>query len=195
MSPRGSHPVAALAVAAGAVASMPALYARAAAAGQVHPVESHAFTPADAALVLGAKVHDDGRPSRFLRERVETAVRLWRHGYVTRIILSGAAPNREGLDEPAAMLRVTREMDVPDSAVVLDGDGVTTAASARGAARMGLASVIVCSQEFHLPRALLLCRREGMHVQGAFPPIAPREHTAFGYAREVAATWKAILSR
>lgn len=58
---------------------------------------------------------------------------------------------------------------------------------------MQLSSVIVCSQEFHLPRALWLCRSVGLDAQGAYPPVLIREHSAFGYARELPATWKAAL--
>ncbi|MFP5359954.1 MAG: hypothetical protein ACLGHM_05600, partial [Actinomycetes bacterium] len=75
----------------------------------------------------------------------------------------------------------------------LDGAGHDTRASALGALAMGLTDAIVCSQEFHLPRAMWLCRSVGLDAQGAHAPVLVRRHTAIGYARELPATWKAAL--
>ena len=178
---------------AGAAIAAPNLAMRALTFGAVHPVGSPELDAADAALVLGARVWEDGRPSRFLRERVETAATLYHSGLVPTLLMSGAGSNREGLDETASMRRTALELGVPESAIMLDPEGVNTYASASHACEADLASVIVCSQEFHLPRAVWLCGRAGLDAQGAYPAISLREHTALGYARETAASWKALL--
>lgn len=181
-------------IAAASVALAPSALARATSVGRIHPVASERLRPADAVLVLGARVWEDGRPSLFLRQRVEVGVALYKRRLVSRLIMSGAAHNREGLDETAVMARVAEEMGVPFDAIEMDGEGVNTYASARRAVSVvGLRSVIVASQEFHLPRALWLCRRMGLDAQGAYPPVLLREHTLVGYAREVPATAKAVL--
>ncbi|WP_296667545.1 YdcF family protein [Demequina sp.] len=172
----------------------PQVYARAITAGRRHRPDSDLLRPADAALVLGARVWPDGRPSRFLRERVETAATLYHRGLVPRLVLTGAGSNREGLDETDAMARTALRLGVPQEALVLDGSGHDTRASARNAREsLGLTSVIVCTQEFHLPRAMWLCGSVGLATQGAHPAILARRHTAIGYARELPATWKAAL--
>ncbi|WP_062302129.1 SanA/YdcF family protein [Demequina subtropica] len=172
----------------------PQLFARASAAGAMHPVASPRFRAADAALVLGARVFPDGRPSRALRQRVETGAALFHRGVVPRLVLTGAADNREGLDETEAMERTALGLGVPAEAIVRDGSGHDTRASARNARdALGLASVIVCTQEFHVPRAMWLCRSVGLGAQGAFPPVLAHRDTALGYARELPATWKAAL--
>jgi len=177
-----------------AVALASTLLTRAATIGALHPVASAELGPADAALVLGARVWEDGRPSRILRERVEVGVRLYVRGLVPKIVMSGAESNREGLDEVEAMVRTAIDLGVLEGDIVRDGAGVNTRASAVNAHReLGLSSVIVCTQEFHLPRAVWLCQVEGLDATGAFPPIHPRDHTLRGYVREVPATWKAIL--
>lgn len=182
------------AVALGAVAAGPQLAARALAAGRIHPQDSSRFAPAGAALVLGARVWQDGRPSLFLRQRVEAGAALYEHGLVPRLILTGAGHNREGLDETEAMFRTAVDLGVPEAALERDPRGHDTRASALNARDgLGLTSVIVCSQEFHLPRAMWLCRSVGLDAQGAFPPILAKEHTAFGYVRELPATWKAAI--
>lgn len=177
-----------------AAVTAPQVIMRLRAAGHMHPITSARLRPADAALVLGARVWADGRPSRFLRERVEGGAVLYHSGLVQTVILSGAANNREGLNETEAMYGVAIDSGVNPLDIVLDGEGVTTAASARGVAAMeGIASVIVVSQEFHVPRAIWLCRAQGLHAQGAYPPVTARQPTRIGYARELGASWKAVL--
>ncbi|WP_062310732.1 SanA/YdcF family protein [Demequina rhizosphaerae] len=172
----------------------PQAYARASSLHDRHPADSDAFRPADAALVLGARVWPDGRPSRFLRQRVEAGAALYHRGLVPLLVLTGAAHNREGLDETEAMERTALELGVPADALVRDGSGHDTRASARNARdRLGLGSVVVCTQEFHVPRAMWLCRSVGLDTQGAYPPVLARQHTAIGYVRELPATWKAAL--
>ena len=173
------------------LALAPQVAARALTWGGLHPAASDKLHRADAALVLGARVWEDGRPSLFLRQRVEVGVELYERGLVPQLILTGAGDNREGLDETAAMERTALGLGVPATDLVLDPSGHDTRASALNARSAGVKSVIVCSQEFHLPRAVWLCRSTGLAAQGAFPPISTRRHTALGYVREVPATWKA----
>lgn len=181
-------------VAMASLALVPTAVARATSIGRLHKAGSDDFVPAEAALVLGARVWPDGRPSMFLGQRIAVGVSLYRRGLVPRIVVSGAGRNREGLDETAVMARVVEEAGVPFDAITIDPHGVDTYASALGARRdLGLSSVIVATQEFHLPRAVWLCRQVGLEAQGAYPPVLLREHTAMGYVREVPATWKAAL--
>ena len=193
-----SAPLARAALATGAVLGAalvaPQAYARATAAPDLHPAATGEFRPADAALVLGARVWEDGRPSLFLRQRVEAGAALFARGLVSRLVLTGAGVNREGLDETAAMERTALELGIPREAVHRDPHGHDTRASALNARdELGLTGVIVCSQEFHLPRAMWLCRSVGLDVQGAFPPVLAKPHTVLGYGRELAASWKAAL--
>lgn len=175
-------------------AAGPQIVARTVTAGDRHPADSSAFTPADAALVLGARVWEDGRPSLFLRQRVEAAAQLYAAGHVSRLVLTGAGRNREGLDETASMHRTARDLGIPEEALLRDPYGHDTRASARNARDAGVTSAIVCTQEFHLPRAMWLCRSVGLEVQGAYPPVLwTRHHTARGYVRELPASWKAAL--
>ncbi|MFV0285037.1 MAG: vancomycin high temperature exclusion protein [Demequina sp.] len=178
----------------GASLIAPQVYARLTALGALHPAATGGFRPADAALVLGARVWEDGRPSLFLRQRVEAGVALYERGVVARLVMTGAGHNREGLDETEAMVRTALELGVPAADIDRDPRGHDTRASALNARdNLGLASVVVCSQEFHLPRAMWLCRSVGLAVQGAFPEVLARPHTFIGYGREVPATWKAAL--
>jgi vancomycin permeability regulator SanA len=159
----------------------------------VHPAASD-FRHADAALVLGARVYEDGRPSRFLRERVEIGVRLYQAGVVDYIIMSGDGTDSSGFGEPTVMRRVAEEMGVPPEAIVEDPLGLDTYSSCKRARdEFGVGSMIIATQEFHVPRAVWICDRLGIDAQGAYPPPRPTKSTIYGNAREVAATAKAML--
>ena len=127
---------------------------------------------ADAALVLGAKVGDDGEPSPFLRERVELGARLYRDGIVDAGRHVGAAHRTSGgYDEPATMrdLAVSLRGATVD-AIILDREGVDTFASCANTAALELGDVIVVTQEFHVARAVWLCQRAGWRRHGCLSP-------------------------
>lgn len=162
-------------------------------AGSTHPAWA-GFDHADAAVVLGARVYADGRPSRFLRERVETGVRLYLEGTVDRLIMSGDGSDSSGFGEPSVMRRVAEEMGVPPEAIEEDPLGVDTYSSCLNARdTFGASSVIMVSQEFHVPRAVWVCDRVGLAAQGAFPPQRLTKSTLVGHVREVAADAKAMI--
>ena len=162
-------------------------------ASAVRPADS-TFTHADAAVVLGARVYADGRPSRFLRERVEVGVRLYLDGTVDRLIMSGDGDDSSGFVEPSVMRRVAEDMGVPADAIEEDPLGVDTYSSCVNARdTFGAGSVIMVSQQFHVPRAVWVCDRIGLEAQGAYPPQRLTKSTVKGHAREVAADAKAMI--
>lgn len=170
----------------------PWLVVRAQTAGAMQHASGQ-FRHADAALVLGARVYEDGRPSRFLRERIDVGVALYRAGFVDRIIMSGDGNDSSGYGETAVMRRVAEESGVPPEAIEEDPLGLDTYSSCVRAQREFAAeSVIVATQEFHVPRAVWVCDRIGLAAQGAFPGPRPTKSTIVGHVREVAAVAKAM---
>lgn len=162
-------------------------------ASSVRPADD-TFTHADAAVVLGARVYADGRPSRFLRERIEIGARLYLDGAVDRLIMSGDGNDSSGFGEPSVMRRVAEDLGVPADAIVEDPLGVDTYSSCVNARdTFGASSVIMVSQEFHVPRAVWVCDRIGIDAQGAFPPQRLTKSTVAGHVREVAADAKAMI--
>lgn len=121
--------------------------------------------PADAIVVLGAGVYADGTPSEALTERVLTAVELYKEGLAPTLIMSGGTgPN--GQSETRAMRALARRAGVPDEAIIEDGEGRNTAATARNveeiARERGFSRVLAVSHYFHLPRIRLLFGRQGV---------------------------------
>jgi SanA protein len=121
---------------------------------------------AQAALVLGALVQPDGRPSPMLEDRLVAAAALYRDHKVDRVLASGDH-GRPNYDEVNAMRRELVRLGVPDRAIFTDHAGFATLDSVVRARKVfGVHSAIVVTQGFHLPRALWLARRAGLTAYG-----------------------------
>lgn len=126
-----------------------------------------AVAPAErVAVVFGAGLQRDGRPSPVLYDRVATAAELFRAGKVSKLLLSG--DNRFlNYNEPQAMFNAARELGVPPDALVLDYAGRSTYDTCyRAHTIFGLNRALLVTQAFHLPRALYLCDALGMQTVG-----------------------------
>ncbi|MFN9274904.1 MAG: vancomycin high temperature exclusion protein [Planctomycetota bacterium] len=146
---------------------------------------------ADAIVVLGARIHADGRPYSLLVDRLVTAEDLWRHGKAPRIVLSGLGGGGVGDDEVAAMRRYLAGRGVPDAAMVDDPLGLRTIDTMRRCRDVyGVARALVVTNPFHVPRAVFLARSVGLEAHGVEAPYGHDYGTATmlrNRAREVAA--------
>lgn len=116
-------------------------------------------------LVLGSLV-EDGVPGDYVRGRLDVAAELYRDGRVVRIINSGNGSPAAG-DEPAVMRSHLEAAGVPAQVMVDDPLGLDTAASCRRAREVfGVDRLVVVTQDFHLRRAIALCRGEGVDARG-----------------------------
>lgn len=110
------------------------------------------------AIVLGAKVWDDGSLSHALLDRVTTAVELYKAGKVKKLLMSGDNPTHQ-YDEPTAMKAEAIRQGVPENDVVLDFAGRRTYDTCYRAKEIfEIKKAIIVSQEFHLPRSIYLCQ-------------------------------------
>jgi vancomycin permeability regulator SanA len=153
---------------------------------------------ADAILVLGAKVHPDGRPSGALRDRVATACALWREGRAPYLVLSGGRGPDAPFGEPLAMLALALAEGVPSDALLLDEAGQDTESSVNAMAHLasarGWRTVLVVSHDYHLARVRLLAGRAGLSVR-TVPAVEtqPKSWKPAAFSREVAAYLAAWL--
>ncbi len=125
--------------------------------GQVESIPAHEY-----ALVLGARVYDDGSLSDAARERVEAGVRLYRAGAVRKLYISGDNRNNQ---EAEVIARYAESQGVPAGDIVVDKLGIDTHDSCRHLAATASAGIVV-SQAFHLPRAMFMCETDGLQVVG-----------------------------
>lgn len=122
--------------------------------------------PRPVAIVLGAQVFPNGRPSTALEDRLFVAAELYRLGSVQTILVSGSRQARE-FDEPKAMKRWLCDQGVPEQHITVDPAGVRTLDSMQRAAKVyAVTEAVICTQGFHLPRALFLASRAGIDAVG-----------------------------
>ncbi len=143
----------------------------------------------EVALVFGAEVRADGRPSAALRDRVLTGVDLYQAGKVNKLVMSGSIP------QPLAMQELAIQEGIPEEAILMDEGGLRTYDTCYRAINVyEFEEAIVVTQDFHLPRALYLCHFMGIDVQG----VPAREgrywrgSTVFWNIRESMATLLAL---
>jgi vancomycin permeability regulator SanA len=123
--------------------------------------------PADrVAIVFGAGLRRDGSPTAVLRDRVETATKLYFAGKVEKLLMSG--DNRVvDYNEPESMRQYALSLGVPNEAIVLDYAGRRTYDTCyRAKAIFGVESAVLVTQDFHLPRALFTCNALGVRATG-----------------------------
>lgn len=119
----------------------------------------------DAILVLGAAQYL-GRPSPVLKARLDHGVGLYARGFAPRLVLTGGMAEGDTASEAAVSRAYVMRAGVPDSALLLENDGRTTSQSIRAVAQLlqarGTTRVIIVSDPFHVFRAALLARRQGL---------------------------------
>lgn len=149
--------------------------------------------PADVAVVLGARVYADGRPSDALADRVRTACKLYRNGTVKKLLFSGG-PGDGSVPETEGMKRMALQLGVKPEDILLDAHGVNTQATVKNTEaifqQIHASRVLVVSHFYHLPRIKLAYHREGWEVY----TVPAKEsyllrQMPYNIAREVAALW------
>jgi uncharacterized SAM-binding protein YcdF (DUF218 family) len=159
---------------------------------------SRAKPRADCAVVLGARVRDDGTPSPALCDRVDEGIRLLRSGRVAWLVMSGGRATSTRPSEAEIMRRRALDAGVPDDRILIDDESHNTAATARNVTRLmserGLATALLVTHYFHEPRSRALFRREGARVEVA--PVKMTRRLAlepWWVLREVIGYWGVML--
>lgn len=121
---------------------------------------------AQAALVPGAGITANGRPSAALRDRLDGAIELYLNGKVQKILVSGDNSSIH-YNEPGVMANYVIEQGVPAVDVVIDYAGRRTYDTCYRAKEIfQLSSVIITTQYYHLPRMVFLCEHFGLQTYG-----------------------------
>ena len=138
------------------------------------------------AIVLGARVADDGTASNTLYDRTLTGVDLYKAGKVKRLLLSG------GNSEPDVMRRVAIDLGVPATDIELDAEGVRTYESClRAKSVFGIDRAVIVTQDYHLARSLFLCSELGIDAIGVDAKRRDYDGERFHWIREYFARVKA----
>lgn len=117
------------------------------------------------ALILGASVYG-GKPSPMLKDRLDAGIELYKQGKVNHLLMSG-----DGRDiyynEVEVMEKYAISKNVPQRAIIKDGEGLNTYASINRLRKVyGIKNVVIVSQEFHLNRAVYIANKLGVASVG-----------------------------
>jgi len=150
---------------------------------------------AQVALVPGAGLTADDRPTLALRDRIDGAIELYRAGKVQKILMSGDNSSIY-YNEPGAMTNYAIEQGIPESDIVQDYAGRRTYDTCYRAKEIfGLESVIVTTQQYHLSHMVFLCEQFGLNTSGV--PVKQSDYLLNRYmmwnVREVLATVAAYI--
>jgi SanA protein len=147
------------------------------------------------AIVFGAGLYRDGSAGPVLRDRIQTAVKLYQTSKAEKLLMSG--DNRfVNYNEPEAMRQYALDLGVPDEDIVLDYAGRRTYDTCyRAGAIFEVKSAILVTQAFHLPRALFLCNSLGVESTGvdADNTYFLKRSRIYWNLREVFATFQSLL--
>lgn len=140
----------------------------------------------DAIVVLGAQVKADGSLSLQLQWRLDAALEAWEKRNVS-IVTCGA----QGSNEPAPEAYVMRDYlvakGVPEDMILTDAESFNTRQNIHHAAellqRQEIASVLIVTSDYHLPRAMALAKDEGLVATGLGAETLP-QYWIKNYGRE-----------
>ena len=125
------------------------------------------LTAVDVGLVLGtSRWTTHGEENQFFTGRVDAASTLLKEGVVRHLILSGDNAQIE-YNEPIQLQDALKDRGVQEEKTTLDYAGFRTLDSVvRSKEVFGQDSVIIISQDFHLPRAIFIARKNGIKAYG-----------------------------
>ena len=138
-------------------------------------------------MVLGCAVWADNEPSPMLRDRLDTAIALYKAGVAPKLLLSGDNSIVE-YSEPDCMLKYTLAQGVPPEDIFLDFAGFSTYESVYRSHAVFMADrMIVVTQKYHLFRALKACEALGIKAKGVASSQQKYAGRYYREAREVLA--------
>ncbi len=143
------------------------------------------------AIVLGAKVNENASLSTVLRDRMKTAVQLYREKKVSKLLLTGDHGTKK-YDEVNNMRRYAVAQGVPGQDVFMDHAGFDTYDSMyRARSVFGVKKALIVTQRFHLGRSLFIARALGITAIGVPSDQRVYQKALLFDAREILARTKA----
>lgn len=132
---------------------------------------AHAPENLEYLIVLGARVNEDGEPSLSLQHRIRAAAEYWKENPDTILIASGGQGRDEPFSEAECIRRELLAAGVAEDKILLEDQSTSTAENlrfSRALMRSPDASVGIVTNNFHVYRAVLHARHEGLtNVHGA----------------------------
>lgn len=120
---------------------------------------------ADCIMVLGCGVKD-GEPTPMLKDRLDTAVELYKKGVAPKILMSGDHGD-EYYNEVGIMKIYAIEKGVPSNDIFMDHAGFSTYESLYRAKELfGIKNLVAVTQKYHLYRTVYLGENLNINITG-----------------------------
>ena len=149
---------------------------------------------ADCILVLGAGFRSDGSPTPMLKDRLDTAIEVYKSGAAPKLLMSGDH-SREDYDEVQTMKDYAIDKGVPSEDIFMDHAGFSTYESLYRARDIFQAqNIVIVTQKYHLYRALYTA--EALSLQALGVPADTKTYGGQTYRdlREILARNKDFLT-
>lgn len=120
----------------------------------------------DTLIVLGAKVHDDGRLSLMLKDRLDKTIEVYNKLDIKRVIVSGDSEHKD-YDETTKMKEYLINNGIPEEDIIVDIYGLSTYDSIYRLKNVyGINKSIIITQKYHLYRSIYIANSLGIEAYG-----------------------------
>lgn len=123
---------------------------------------------ADVILVLGAKAYRGNSYNPCLIARIEHAVALYKAHYAPKLLFSGGTDKEDHVNEAQTMKKIAISLGIPPQDILLESTSTSTYEnllfSKKLLTKNNLKSIIVVTEPFHSPRAILVAKKLGLNV-------------------------------
>lgn len=120
----------------------------------------------DTIMVLGAKVHDDGRLSLMLKDRLDKTIEVYNKLDIKRVIVSGDSEYKD-YDETTKMKEYLINNGIPEEDIIVDIYGLSTYDSIYRLKNIyGINKSLIITQKYHLYRSLYIDNSLGVGAYG-----------------------------
>lgn len=120
----------------------------------------------EAILVLGAKSYKGDSYNPCLVARVSHAVDLYKQGFAKKIIMSGGTDQEDQKNEALTMKEIAQGLHIPEKDIILEKNSHSTYENILFSKKIMqnnvIQSVIIVTEPFHSPRAVLIAQKDGL---------------------------------
>lgn len=157
---------------------------------------------ADSVIILGAHIEGHPlRPSLMLQYRLDKAIEYWEQNPNITMITTGGRTVGYPQSEAEVMQQYLVRKGIPESQILLEEDSTRTAHQFINAkvisdnAGKPMENTVIITNDFHLPRAMILAKRSGLETVSGFASETPRDNGSkiTAYIREPLALLNSFL--
>lgn len=141
------------------------------------------------AVVLGTAVQDNETPTKALKDRLDTAIKMFNESRIDKIVITGD----ETKMETSVMESYLLDKGISENSIIMDYTATRTYENCRHAKNLGVNRAIIVTQEYHLNRSIYICNHIGINSVGVSASKDNYQQQTFWNIREFFAKHKAFL--